>query len=109
MDFMKMLEEYKKFSNLSNAEKAEQTVEQFFAMKASEIETSRRLYQLSFMFDSLCKMLVEKGLIEKAEFDSAMEVADAKAKEKFDKDLAKAKEEAKSEILAELEKSEWRI
>ena len=101
-----MLEEYKKFSNLSPEEKAEQTVEQLLSIQSTEMATSRQIYRMSFMFDSLCKMLVEKGLIEKAEFDSVMEVADAKAKEKFDQDLAKAKEEAKSEILAELEKSE---
>ena len=106
MDFLKMFEEYQKFSKLSSKEKAEQAVEQVFAMKASEIATSRKLFRLVFMFDSLCKLLIKKGLVEQAELDSEMGVADAEAKEKFDQDLAKAKEEAKSEILAELEKSE---
>ena len=106
MDFWKMFEEYHKFSKLSSKEKVEQAVEEVFAIKASEITTSRKLFQLVFMFDRLCKLLIKKGLVEQAELDCEMEVANAKAKEEFDQDLAKAKEKIKSEILAELEKTE---
>ena len=106
MDFMKMLEEYRKFANLSNEEKAEQIANQFLETKEVEIDTSRRLYQLSFMLDRLCRLFVKKNLVKKSELDDEMEVANAKAKEKFDNELAKWKEKLKSEILSELEKSE---
>ena len=106
MDFFKMFEEYHKFSKLSSKEKAEQAVEQVFAIKASGIAIARAVQSLAAGFDSLCELLVKKGLVEQVELDSVMEVADAEAKEKFDQDLAKAKEELKSEILAELEEME---
>ena len=106
MDFLKMFEEYHKFSKLSSKEKAEQAVEEVFAIKALEIAIAREVQSLAAGFDSLCELLVKKGLVEQVELNSKMEVANAKAKEEFDQDLAKAKEEIKSEILAELEKTE---
>ena len=74
------------------------------SIQSVKMSISRTVYRLSFMIGVIGNFLVQAGLITQSEVDSAMEVADAKTKEKFGQDLTKAKEKAKSEILAELEK-----